>query len=181
MAALPFEPVGEGPNQHNWDLLAQQFPLGGQHIRQVPQARVFNTANLATATATPFAVTFDSERWDLGTASGQHSTASNTSRLTCVVAGLYAITGHVEWAANVTGYRLIRLRLNGNNAQIVAEELDQAVTVAAIPHRMSVATEYRLVVGDYVELIGEQSSGGNLNIVASARYSPEFAFAWLSP
>ena len=51
-------------------------------------ARVHNSANISVSDSTWTSMTFDSERYDTDSI---HSTASNTSRLTCVTAGKYLI------------------------------------------------------------------------------------------
>jgi hypothetical protein len=137
-------------------------------------ARVYNTANLSINNATDTALTFNSERWDTD---GLHSTVSNTSRLTCTRAGKYAITGHVEFAANATGGRQVFLRLNG------ATDIGRVAYTSAsatIPSRMIPHAEYDLEVGDYVELYVTQNSGGALNVVAAAQRSPEFEMQLIS-
>jgi hypothetical protein len=140
-------------------------------LRQpVPQARVYNDANISHATSsTAQALTFNSERYDIG---DLHSTSVNTGRLTAPVPGLYDIGASIEFAANVTGFRSLALRLNGTT--ILAGQVVMAVTVAAVAHRIQVATQYQLVTGDYVEVVANQSSGAALNILASGNYSPEF-------
>jgi hypothetical protein len=36
-------------------------------------------------------------------------------------------------------------------------------------------------VGDYVELVAYQNSGGDLTIRVSLNFSPEFAMQWVGP
>lgn len=134
----------------------------------VPQARVYNNANLSITNNTVTAATFNSERWDSG---DLHSTSSNTSRLAAPITGLYVIGGHVRFAANSSGRRDVFVRVNGST-QI-------AVSRNSAPHAtddtyLSVATAYRLTAGDYVELCVFQNSGGSLNVVVDANNSPEF-------
>jgi hypothetical protein len=146
-----------------------------QGAKYAPQARVYNSAALTLANATATPITFNSERWDLGTSTEQHSTSANTSRLTCRTPGLYAIVGHLEYAANAVGFRSAAIQLNG--AAFVGIQHITAATASIV----SVSTQYRLVVGDYIELIGRQNSGGNLNVTVGANYSPELAWYWVSP
>jgi hypothetical protein len=163
--------------QQNFDALGQQFPVSGANLKQVPQARVYNSANISVADATNVALTFDSERWDTGTSSEQHSTSANTSRLTCRVAGLYSIGGSIGFAANAVGDRFASLRLNG--ATYIGQAGGKASAV--VQTAANVQTEYRLAVGDYVELLAYQNSGGALNALATGNYSPEFYWHWVSP
>lgn len=139
---------------------------------QAPQARVYNSANISIPNASTIALTFNSERWDT---QGIHSTISNTSRLTCVTAGLYAIDANISWAGSGAGIRETWISLNGITA--IAYETDAP---PASTFNQSVATQYRLAAGDYIELLVWQTSGGALNINAAGNYSPEFAMAWIS-
>lgn len=141
------------------------------------QARVYNSAALTITNGGggDTALTFDSEHYDYG---DLHSTAANTSRLTCAVPGLYLITGHVEWAANVTGERDLRMKLNGTT--YIGYDTRNAVTTG-FETSQPLTAQWRLGAGDYVELCVWQNSGGNLNVVRSANRSPEFSMCWVSP
>ncbi len=143
-------------------------------IATLDGARVYNSANEAITTATFTALTFDSERYDNG---GLHSTVSNTSRLTAQKAGAYSLWGNVYFDANATGLRQVRIKLNAVTWIAVESGLPQTDGTALL----TVSTLHRLSVGDYVELVVYQSSGGNLNVVASGDFSPEFAMQWLGP
>jgi len=134
----------------------------------VPQARVFNNANVSITNNTVTAVTLNSEHFDNG---DLHSTSSNTSRLTAPITGVYMIGGHVRFAANSTGRRDAFLRINGTT-QI-------AYTVEPAPHAsidtyLNPVSLYQLTAADYVELCVLQNSGGALNVVFDASNSPEF-------
>ncbi len=146
-----------------------QRDAAGQLIGFVPQCRVYNSVALTVATGTNVALTFDSERADND---NLHSTTSNTSRLTAARAGLYLITGSVEWAANATGIRMAAIRLNGTT--LLATTQTPPCT-GGVDTAQVVSTLYQLAAGDYVELIGYQTSGGNLNVVQYQQSSPEFS------
>lgn len=135
----------------------------------VPQARVYNTANLSLATSGTFAaLTFDSERYDNG---GLHSTAANTSRLTAPVTGLYSIGCSVAFASNATGRREVVIQLNGTTN--IAWDTRTAVNGERTKVTLS-GVEYHLLAADYVEVVAMQTSGGALNVETQANYSPEF-------
>lgn len=141
-----------------------------------PHCRVRNSANVShTSTGNYQAVTFDSERVDVG---AMHDTSSNTSRLTVPAGGggLYAAGGLIEFAANATGRRGIQIRLNGTT--IIART--EAANLGANDHPLTIATVYQLTAGDYLELMGFQGSGGNLNMAATSAYSPEFYAYWIA-
>jgi hypothetical protein len=132
-----------------------------------PQARVFNSANIATTTGVLTALTFDSERYDEGSL---HSTSANTGRLTAPITGLYSIGACVRFTANATGIRYVSIRLNGALALI----FDTRPAVNGDATVVVVSTQYRLAAADYVETTVIQTSGGNLNVETTGNYSPEF-------
>lgn len=141
-----------------------------------PHCRVRNSANIShTSTGNYQALTFDSERVDVG---AMHDTSSNTGRLTVPSGGggFYAIGGQIEFASNSTGRRGIQIRLNGTT--VIARE--ESANLGANDHTCTVATVYQLAAGDYVELMGLQASGGNLDMLATSAYSPEFYAHWLA-
>lgn len=140
-----------------------------------PHARVYNTATQTLTTATNTVVTFDSERYDVGSC---HSTSSNTSRLTVPSGegGVYTIGASIGFAANATGERIVDILLNGTT--IIARIRHPAGAASQID--MTITTEYTLAAGDYVEVQLYQNSGGNLNTVAGGDYSPEFWWRWVS-
>jgi hypothetical protein len=139
----------------------------------VPQARVYNDAAIAINNNSTTALTFNSERFDDG---NLHSTSANTGRLTAPVAGLYAIGAHAAFAANSTGTREIHIRLDGTTSLAMGAGTASATREG----RMSVSTVYRLTAGQYVEVLVYQNSGGSLNVVSTAGYSPEFWMVRLS-
>lgn len=143
--------------------------------RNRPHCRVYNSAAISLTHNTDAALTFNSERYDVG---GCHSTASNTSRITIPAGegGKYLLTGHVEFASNATGDRQLSFRLNGTTV-LAAQRVGANGSSVTI---LSLSTVYALAAGDYVELWALQSSGGALNATASGNYSPEFSAMWMA-
>jgi hypothetical protein len=141
------------------------------NAHQQPAVRVFHNAAQSISNNTLTALAFNSERFDTagGTASTQHDTATNNSRLTCLYAGKYQITGNFEWST-LPGGAEIRIRLNGTTTIAYG-------TMAGSTsdwRRPSITTLYDLAVNDYVELMVLQTSGGAINVNSAANYSPEF-------
>lgn len=130
--------------------------------------RVYNSIALPIPNAAVTALTFDSERFDTHDA---HSTALNPGRLTCQIPGIYHIGLALAWDPDVNGRRFAAIRLNGTT-EIADVECEQE---AAGRWMAAFGTDYQLAVGDYVEAIVYQSSGGPLNIQAALNYSPEFS------
>jgi len=143
-------------------------------ISQAPAVRAYNSGAISVNHATPTALSFDSERFDqaAGAASTMHDTVTNNSRLTALYAGIYLITGTIEWVANATGERSVFIRLNGSTDIAGQRGINNGAggTVMQNP-----TTIYSLAVNNYVELIAYQTSGAPLNVGLSANRSPEFA------
>jgi hypothetical protein len=122
-----------------------------------------NTTNQTLSTGTNTPITLDDEVLDTD---GFHSGGSNT-RFTVPAgkAGEYMFTGRVGFAQNATGRRLVSLRKNGTTqfAQIEAPAVSSGATTGVM-----ISEAITLAVGDYVELIGYQSSGGNLDVYGSS-------------
>lgn len=112
------------------------------------------------------AITFTAEGVDTDVdGTGGHSTSSNTSRYTARYPGWYQVSGVVAFAGNVTGRRISWWTVNG--VPVTATQLAFApVTTgdAEIPGRTA---HVYLAIGDYVELIGYQESGGNLDTLVA--------------
>lgn len=129
-------------------------------------ARVYHNAAQSIPNNTATTLAFNSERNDTDTI---HDTVTNNSRLTCKTAGVYAISGTLEYATNATGERSVAIRLNGTT-YIAAAANSGGISVT----QLSCTTQYIMAVNDYIELIAFQDSGGALNVNSTANYSPEF-------
>ena len=103
----------------------------------------------------------DDDQWAIGT----------PTRLTCRIAGTYVISGHIFWDGNAVGQRGISIYLNGTTLLAVQDE--QGLTADGFAQ--SIATVYKLSVGDFLEFLAFQGSGGNLNVIMMNNWSPEFA------
>lgn len=138
-----------------------------------PQCRAYNNANISIAvSATIQSLTFNSERFDNAAV---HSTGVSTGRLTVPAGGggKYVIGSQMEFAANVTGDRGNYIWQNGTTYLAVQQQL--AGTRTANPNLVTIAS---LSAADYVEARAFQESGGALNVLSTANYSPEFWCLW---
>lgn len=137
-------------------------------------ARVYNSAAISIPDNVWTALTFDTERFDLydNAASTFHSTGANTDRITIPagLGGYYLIGGHVEFAANTTNRRGIRI-VHSVGTTVIASDEQEAT---ANDMGLSIMTLYPLAAGEYVTIQVLQNSGGALNAKASGNYSPEF-------
>lgn len=131
-------------------------------------ARVYRTTNRTLTTATPTAIGFNAERYDTG---GYHDNTTNNERLTAPADGYYLIGGHLLWTGNSTGRRIVEITVNGSTI-VARQEIPQPGVATSTAQ--SIATEYYLTAGQYVELYARQDSGGDLDLVVAANYSIEF-------
>jgi hypothetical protein len=163
--------------QANFDTLANQFPLAANstNFAQVPQCRVTHSTTQSTSTGVTMTLAFDTETYDLGTPSNNmHDTATNNSRITFRVAGLYSLGGAVQFGTVASGsYFILSLLLNG--ATTIAESSHTSNSAAG--ERGEIQTEYRFSVNDYVELRLIQGIASG-NQVSSF---PVFYSSWRSP
>ncbi len=131
-------------------------------LRSSRTARVRRlTAQSIPDSADPWAtaIGFTSEDFDVP---AWHSNTTNNTRITPDVAGVYLVTANVEFAANATGDRAIRIGVNGvGTSNMRAQTTTPAPTVNALLSTTAVV----LLNGttDYIEIGAWQSSGGSLN------------------
>lgn len=121
---------------------------------------VYLSASQAIANSTNQAITFDSEEYDTN---AFHSTVTNTSRLTIPASygGYYRISCLVGFASNATGVRNAKIYKNGTSIF----NFSQPITATGNPQSAGGTATVNLAVGDYIELIALQTSGGNLDAV----------------
>lgn len=110
------------------------------------------TQSIAAATAT--AITFNAEDYDTGT---MHDNSSATSRLTAPIAGRYAVSGGVVFAAealSTTTYLLAFIAKNGVASVVDGSRQLVAATaiIATIGEAINVSCDVALAANDYVEL-----------------------------
>jgi len=154
------------------DVTAARLNLIGTGIRdaqQAPAVRVFHNAAQAILVTTETTLAFNSERYDqaFGSASTQHDTVTNNSRLTALYAGIYLITATAEWSGSAADqYAAIRL----NGATTIARQREPGGAGNPVHN---ITTMYSLAVNDYVELRVFTSTA--LSINSAANYSPEFS------
>lgn len=126
-------------------------------LQAPPIAELRQTGAQTLTTGVWTSLTFDAEVVD---SAGGHSTSSNTSRYTAVIAGYYLLSGGAGFASNATGLRGVRWAKNGSS-------IDSSGTTEPTGSGNNMAYPARgilvqLSVGDYVELQAVQTTGGNL-------------------
>lgn len=139
-----------------------------------PQVRAFHNVSQSIPNAVATALLFNSERWDTDT---MHDNVTNNSRLTANTDGLYQIDFSGEWDTNATGQRQFFLQVNGTTPiAVIRHDASGASTT-----QMNVSSQYQLSAGDFVEVFAFQNSGGALDVLANAQFSPEFSMSFISP
>lgn len=122
----------------------------------IPQAKLTRTTTQATTDATDAFVAFTSEVIDTH---GGHDNATNNTRYTAQVGGMYMFCASVPWANSAAGVRRLDFRKNGTTFYS-----GSAYAAGAAVRVVSHATRIiELTFGDYVEVSINQTSGGNLN------------------
>lgn len=144
-----------------------------------PHATAYHSVDRTLTTATWTLAIFDSEVEDND---GIHSTASNTSRLTCQTPGLYLVTANVFFAGNATGGRGINITKNGAGTRgATSSAISDGFTpgVANTNQLVSATCEVRMAATDHLELFLFQGSGGNLSYIGGAS-GTKFSMRWVA-
>lgn len=146
-----------------------------QFLYEADAVRVKNSSDQTVADGATLALAFNQEDFDTN---ALHDVSSNNSRLTCVTAGVYLITGNVTWdevepTAADTAYLQTWIRLGGATAIATVRQFPTIDTSFA----QCVTTIYELAVSNYVELCVKpfyiEEANGNVDL------SSRFDMCWL--
>jgi hypothetical protein len=150
--------------------------IGPSKIGLVPAARVESTTAVTTQSGVETVLSFDSELFDTA---NLHAPSSDLTRLTAPVAGVYDITGQVEWDTIGGGSRLLLIRRN--DGRRIGVSLIPGATAANFVYQQ-VTTQAKLNAGDYVELRATQTSGSTIEIFKGGdEESQNFMMHWIGP
>jgi hypothetical protein len=118
------------------------------------------SANQTVSNATDSIITFEVETFDTD---GFHSTSSNTGRITIPTGkgGKYRFSYTHRWAGNATGFRNTGIKINGVSGASYSTFLN--LTSTRLVYNGSYVLN--LAAGDYVEMVGYQTSGGSLDLL----------------
>lgn len=166
--AVPDKTAGDVFTEAMWDTYIRD---NVNNLIVPPACRVYNSANLSIGNGSFSALTFNSERYDTDS---MHSTSVNTSRITMATAGIYHYGCTVYFATSGTGYRTIRVMLNGTTSLGYVELPPPSATGCGL----YLAGDYAFAANDYIEFQVYQNSGGALNALAGGNYSPEAWATW---
>lgn len=140
-----------------------------------PMCRVYRAAALShTGTGTFQTIAFDTESFTQ-TESGMWSSGTPT-RVTPQTAGVYLVTANVNFNTNATGVRGLGLYKNGTVNPFAYQD---AAGSASLSNGLFLSGTVNLSVGDYVQPLVFQNSGGNLAYVAGNGEQVSFSVTWM--
>jgi hypothetical protein len=144
---------------------------------QRPSFAAYQVTTQSVTNTVATAITMTAEVLD--TING-HSNSSLTSRYTPSVPGYYMCIGQVAWALSTAGDRNAQFRKNGATLDGAPYGSEPALNGAAFIFGGSYAMAVILCNGttDYIELFGNQNSGGALNTAYSAGGTSSFMSIW---
>lgn len=145
-----------------------QIKTAGDFWATAPQVYAYQTATTNFATSGTYAlVAFDTEIYDTDT---MHDLVTNPSRIICQTAGKLRFGGQMTFAANATGVRQLSIRKNAAGSVVGGTQVGSMTMPAVSGSATTVMIEPFLIpmsIGDYIEVFGNQTSGGALASVAS--------------
>jgi hypothetical protein len=104
------------------------------------------------------ALTFGTNQYNVG---GVHSTSVNPTRFIAPVAGVYDLIGQVSLVGTIGTSTELTVRLNGSGA--ISPVADHTLAVSLDYPTIQVHQIVELAVGQYVEFLVNQVSGGAVN------------------
>lgn len=137
--------------------------------------RQVSTQSLATSGQWA-AITWDTE--DLNR-DAMHSTVTNPSRVTANTAGWYHLSTTLDFAANTAGQRAVGWRINGSGTSGPTAGKEQIQALSSFDAALNTSGDVFLNVGDYIEIVGYQSSGGALS-TGNSDGGSRFSIRWVS-
>lgn len=151
--------------------------LMGSGTNGVPRFKGYASTgqSIATGSGADTAVTLDTESYD---SDNGHSTVTNASRYTIQVAGTYLIMATASFPTSATGNRKLGLNVNGANMN---GGVFTGPAMAGNSWSACVCVEQALTVGDYVEMVVWQTSGGPLTLNSGGGgFGPTLMCHWIS-
>ncbi len=132
----------------------------------------YGTAATSCANGTYTAIAFDTVRLQVGTL----WTVANPTKFYAYVTGLYLIVANIAFDTNSTGQRGVAIRQGGS----VYRAAGAANAVTGSYHNVTPITQVLyLTAGDYIEIMGYQTSGGALLAQPQTNTTPEIQMVLL--
>lgn len=142
-----------------------------------PACRVYHNAAQSIASNTMTVIAFNSERYDTAT---MHDTATNNSRITIPVAGLYLVTFHGQFT-DASDYTTGQSRIMLNGTTRIADGPAGPAVAAVTDFITGVWTVYKFAAGDYIQAFVLQRNGAAAarNLLSFGNNTPEFSATWV--
>jgi hypothetical protein len=149
----------------------------GNFLVAVPIAVLRQTVAQSIPNSAFTALLLDTEDIDRD---GGHSTVTNTSRYTSQTQGWYTSQISTNFAANTVGQRTLVFRPNGGAATTYKNKV-QGTAVGSVGSGSFVSSaHFFLNVGDYIEALCWQNSGGALLTYITDEGNPSMNVRWVS-
>lgn len=155
---VPNPPVRPAGTRLTGDVYSADVTETGQFLANPPIFKSNQSGAQSIPDSTITAIALNNESKD--TYNG-HSNVTNNSRYTAQRAGTYMVVMSYAAVANAAGIRLTRIHKNGSYVPPSQEAV--ATAGVAIDTNIQVTAFIDLLVGDYVEGVAYQTSGGALN------------------
>lgn len=147
------------------------------YLENPPIASLYQITSQSVANGAAVPINLDGSLIDTY---GGHSVSVNNSRYTFQVAGVYLIAGGTAWASNATGIRAAAFQLNGttvlNGSQAIVPTITSVGNNTNLP-AVTVLTQAN--VGDYIQLLGTQTSGGSLSTQTGGGNTSTLTITWI--
>ncbi|MCZ8545080.1 hypothetical protein OOJ09_12875 [Mesorhizobium qingshengii] len=160
------EYVAIGRNSYRSVTTPRSINAAATHIK-VPGygAKATRSTDVAVATGAGTIPNFNLEARDDG--NDWHDASGAPGKVT-VPADVYRVQvrGAVEFAANATGDRDVYVRKNGTT--VIARQTTMAAPT--LTSKLNVSAVDDCIPGDYYELVVQQNSGGNLNLIGTGSW-----------
>lgn len=171
----PANPVQLPDCQLNWEALKK--------LLTPPSVRAMGAAAspIGLVTGVTTAIPMDTLVYSQGSGTATMWTIGSPTRLVASVAGVYDIAANLCFQIAAGGIREILLKHNG--ATFIGAQ-DVHTPSGANFANLSVASQYKLKAGEYVELYGFQSSGAGLAVLggaAGATCTTNISMCWVGP
>lgn len=157
-------------------LTASQLNQLGDAVRFAmapPKVKAYQTVAQSLANGSLTTIILDTTEFDTYTMWD----ALLPTRVTVQYDGYYFVSGGVAFVLNTASYRYVRIAVNGSTLT------DGNVAVAPVPSistRVPArATITYLEAGDYVEISGQQASGGALNTGVAIGDGSDLVVSWI--
>lgn len=168
-----WDTIGEIETATGTNIITSAETLTLSQLPVVPQCHVYHDASQSLTNDTVTALAFNSEREDTDS---MHDTVTNNGRIVFNTAGRYEIKILLSFATNATGIRQCHIKLNGTT-YIASITTNAAASGNA---RLVLSCSRRFAATNYIEIEAHQNSGGALNVLSTAEFSPELTAVMVS-